>query len=129
MSSDNLGYDPSSEESILNYASELNGQTLSEAVPDYEHSINLGRGTFGLVLELGYFGLERNNESTPDFKEVGIELKSSPVKRLRSSNLRAKERISLSMIDYNKLAYEKGPMEMTSFWTKVKRLLLVFYEY
>ena len=128
-SEDNLGYDPADEDSILFYASHLEGQTLNEAIPNYERTFNGGRGTFGLILETGYFSLERNNESRPDFEEVGIELKSSPLKRLRNGELRAKERISLSMIDYNILAYEKGPLYSTSFWTKIKRLLLVFYEY
>ena len=128
-SENNLGYNPANEESILAYAAHLEGQTLNEAIPNYERNFNGGRGTFGLILETGYFGLERNNESRPDFKEAGLELKSSPLKRLGNGSLRAKERISLSMIDYNKLAYESGSLYSTSFWSKIKRILLVFYEY
>jgi len=128
-SENNLGYNPANEESILAYAAHLEGQTLNEAIPNYERNFNGGRGTFGLILETGYFGLERNNESRPDFKEAGLELKSSPLKRLGNGSLRAKERISLSMIDYNKLAYESGSLYSTSFWSKIKRMLLVFYEY
>jgi DNA mismatch repair protein MutH len=124
-----LGYDATDEESILSYAFHLEGQTLNEAIPNYERTFNGGRGTFGLILETGYFGLDRNNESRPDFEDAGIELKSSPLKRLRNGELRAKERISLSMIDYNKLAYERGPLYSTSFWSKINRMLLVFYEY
>ena len=124
-----MGYDSTDEESILAYALRLEGQTLNEAIPNYESSINGGRGTFGLILETDYFGLERNNESRPDFEEAGIELKSTPLKRLGNGQLRAKERISLSMIDYNKLAYESGSLYSTSFWSKIKRMLLVFYEY
>ena len=124
-----LGYDATDEESILSYAFHLEGQTLNEAIPNYERTFNGGRGTFGLILETGYFGLDRNNESRPDFEDAGIELKSSPLKRLRNGELRAKERISLSMIDYNKLASERGPLNSTSFWSKINRMLLVFYEY
>ena len=43
--------------------------------------------------------------------------------------MRAKERISLSSIDYNQLAVESGPLHSTSLWSKIKRMLLVFYEY
>ena len=128
-SENNLGYNPADDESILVYASHLEGQTLNQAIPNYDRTFDGGRGSFGLILETGYFGLERNNESRPDFEEVGIELKSSPLKRLRGGDLRAKERISLSMIDYNKLAYERGPLYSTSFWSKIERMLLVFYEY
>ena len=124
-----MGYDSTDEDSILAYALRLEGQTLNEAIPNYESSFNGGRGTFGLILETDYFGLERNNESRPDFEEAGIELKSTPLKRLVNGQLRAKERISLSMIDYNKLAYESGSLYSTSFWSKIKRMLLVFYEY
>lgn len=124
-----MGYDSTDEDSILAYAFRLEGQSLNEAIPNYESTFNGGRGTFGLILETDYFGLERNNESRPDFEEAGIELKSTPLKRLRSGELRAKERISLSMIDYNKLAYENGSLYSTSFWSKIKRILLVFYEY
>ena len=128
-SENNLGYDSTDEDSILAYALLLEGQSLNEAIPNYESSFNGGRGTFGLILETDYFGLERNNESRPDFEEAGIELKSTPLKRLRSGELRAKERISLSMIDYKKLAEESGSLYSTSFWSKIKRMLLVFYEY
>ena len=50
-SEDNLGYDPTDEDSILVYASHLEGQTLNEAIPNYERTFNGGRGTFGLILE------------------------------------------------------------------------------
>ena len=128
-SENDLGYDSTDEDSILAYALRLEGQTLNEAIPYYEGAFNGGRGTFGLILETDYFGLERNNESRPDFEEAGIELKSTPLKRLVNGQLRAKERISLSMIDYSKLAYESGSLYSTSFWSKIKRMLLVFYEY
>ena len=124
-----MGYDSTDEDSILAYALRLEGQSLNEAIPNYESSFNGGRGTFGLILETDYFGLERNNEARPDFEEAGIELKSTPLKRLRSGELRAKERISLSMIDYKNLADESGSLYSTSFWSKIKRMLLVFYEY
>ena len=123
-----FGYDSTDKDSILAYALRLEGQSLNEAIPNYESSFNGGEG-FGLILETDYFGLEINNESRPDFEEAGIELKSTPLKRLRSGELRAKERISLSMIDYEKLADESGSLYSTSFWSKIKRMLLVFYEY
>ena len=125
----NLGYNPSDEDSILVFASHLEGQSLNEAIPNYERTFDGGRGTFGLILETGYFGLERNNDSKPDFNQAGLELKSSPLKRINNGEFRAKERVSLSMIDYGKIAYETGPLFSTSFWTKIHKILFVFYEY
>jgi len=46
----NLGYNPSDEDSILVFASHLEGQSLNEAIPNYERTFDGGRGTFGLIL-------------------------------------------------------------------------------
>ena len=47
-SEDNLGYDPTDEESILVYASHLEGQTLNEAIPNYERTFNGEEGLLAL---------------------------------------------------------------------------------
>jgi hypothetical protein len=53
-SEEKVGYDVTDEKSILYYASHLEGQTLNEAIPNYERTFNGGRGTFGLILETGF---------------------------------------------------------------------------
>ena len=93
---------------VLVYASHLEGQTLNEAIPNYENTFNGAEGRF--VLYETDICLERNNESRPDFEEVGIELKSTPLKGLR----RFEAKTPLSMIDYNELAMKRPSLQYHS---------------
>jgi len=119
-------YDFKSESSIIEYAKELKNQTLRLACgKEIEKHNYLGKGNFGQLLEKFYFGYEPNSDSEPDFKEAGIELKSSPLKTLKNKQLRAKERVVLNIINYLKVHEET--FEESSFWKKNKHLLFVFY--
>ncbi len=84
-----------------------------------------GKGNFGQILEKFYFGYEPNYDAEPDFKEAGIELKSSPLKTLKNGEYRSKERLVLNIINY--LEVHKEEFETSSFWKKNAHLLLVFY--
>jgi len=83
------------------------------------------KGNFGQILEKFYFGYEPNSDAEPDFKEAGIELKSSPLKILKNGEFRSKERLVLNIINY--LEVHEEDFENSSFWKKNARLLLVFY--
>lgn len=119
-------FDPNSPKSILQYAKKIKGKTLrkvcSESVLEHEYG---GKGNFGQILEKYYFGYDPNSNSEPDFKEAGIELKSSPLKVLKNGEIRAKERMVLNIINYLKVYNEE--FESSSFWKKNAHLLLVFY--
>jgi len=66
--------------------------------------------------------------SEPDFPLAGLELKTSPLKRLKSKKLLvAKERLVLNIINYYDVVDEE--FEESSFYYKNKHLLLVFYLY
>ncbi|WP_245676502.1 Sau3AI family type II restriction endonuclease [Crocinitomix algicola] len=84
-----------------------------------------GKGNFGQILEKFYFGYEPNSDAEPDFKEAGLELKSSPLKTLKNGEYRSKERLVLNIINY--LEVHKEEFETSSFWKKNAHLLLVFY--
>ena len=60
--------------------SEINNGDSGEEIEKHGYK---GKGNFGQILEKFYFGYEPNSESEPDFKEAGIELKSSPLKTLK----------------------------------------------
>jgi DNA mismatch repair protein MutH len=47
-----------------------------------------------------YFGYEPNSKSEADFFEIGMELKSSPLKQLQNNEYRSKERLVLNIINY-----------------------------
>jgi DNA mismatch repair protein MutH len=77
--------DFNSAESIIDYAKELKNQTLRTVCGcEIEKHGYKGKGNFGQILEKFYFGYEPNSDSEPDFKEVGIELKTSPLKKITS---------------------------------------------
>ncbi|MEZ4881706.1 MAG: Sau3AI family type II restriction endonuclease [Flavobacteriaceae bacterium] len=118
--------DVTSADSIVGFAKKLKNQTLREACnEEIEKHGYKGKGNFGQILEKFYFGYEPNNGAEPDFKEAGIELKSSPLKTLRNGEFRSKERLVLNIINY--LEVHKEDFENSSFWKKNAHLLLVFY--
>lgn len=126
---DGLPYDKKDERSILEYAGRLTGHTFVEMGvwhPESDQRRKNKKGTFGQTLEEGYFLIPNNSSPEPDFREVGIELKSTPMKRLSNKELAPKERLILSIINYmtiNDLEFEG------SFKRKNEKLLVVFYEW
>ncbi len=121
-------FDVNSADSIINYAKKLKGKTLREAcTKEIEVHGYKGKGNFGQILEKFYFGYEPNSDSEPDFKEVGLELKSSSLKTLKNGSIRSKERLVLNIINY--LEVHKQTFDNSSFWKKNGHLLLVFHLY
>jgi len=119
-------YDVNSADSIIGFAKLLKDQTLREACGvDIEKHGYKGKRNFGQILEKFYFGYKPNSNAEPDFKEAGIELKSSPLKTLKNGAYRSKERLVLNIINY--LEVHKEDFETSTFWKKNAHLLLIFY--
>ena len=112
-------------ESVIARAKELIGRTLAEEYPEIEMSTSKSKGQLGELIEEHHFGLEINNESRPDFKNLGVELKTSPLRKTKKGKLSAKERISLGMIDYFQIVEER--FHTSGFWKKNEQLLIMFY--
>jgi DNA mismatch repair protein MutH len=121
-------YNPQDKKSVIDYAKKLKGKSLRE-ICDVEvlQHIFKGKGNFGQVLEKFYFGYEPNSKAEADFSKIGIELKSSPLKRLKNNEFRAKERLVLNIINYFNLV--KQDFESSDFYKKNINLLLIFYLY
>lgn len=121
-----LPYNPSNKESIKKYANKLKGKTLRQVcdIKVLEHTY-LGKGNFGQVLEKYYFGYEPNSKAEADFVQIGMELKTSPLKQLQNKEYRSKERLVLSIIDYLKIVDQS--FDESDFWKKNASILLVFY--
>ncbi len=120
--------DITSADSIIKFAKKLKNKTLRQACSEeIEKHGYKGKGNFGQILEKFYFGYNPNSDSEPDFKEAGLELKSSPLKILKNGEFRSKERLVLNIINY--LEVYKEDFENSSFWKKNAHLLLVFYLY
>lgn len=119
-----LPYNPESRQSILNHALLLLGKTLRQVHPDIDMLYG-GKGGLGQAVERFHFLYDINSESHPDFDKAGLELKCTPLKRIKDGSLVSKERLVLNIINYieeaDKTFYE------SSFWKKNALLLLMFY--
>lgn len=114
--------------SILEYASKLKGKSLRQVCgEDVINNSYSGKGNFGQILEKYYFEYEPNSVSEPDFHEVGLELKSSPLKKSKKNHLSAKERLVLSIINYNDIINQD--FDSSSLLIKNNHLLLILYLY
>lgn len=122
-----LPYDITDKNSIINYAKRLINKSLKEICPKEVIENQKNKGGFGQLLEKFYFLYQPNSDTEPDFKEVGLELKSSPIKKLKRLDYVSKERLVLNIINYLEIINQN--FETSSFWKKNKNLLLVFYYY
>lgn len=84
-----------------------------------------GKGNFGQVLEKFYFGYEPNSLAEADFAQIGMELKSSPLKQLKNNEYRSKERLVLNIINYINVVNQN--FENSDFVKKNASILLIFY--
>lgn len=132
-----LPYDKTNANSIEQYAKALIGHTFKDVLlssPFQAESVGEApvryddpdrKGGLGNLLEEQYFGYKANSESEPDFVEAGVELKVTPYESNKNGELRAGERLVLTMINYN------GPIEESLYashlWKKCRLLLLIYY--
>jgi DNA mismatch repair protein MutH len=121
-----LPYNPSDKNSIIEYAKKLKGKSLRQVCDPkvLEHSYS-GKGNFGQVLEKFYFGYEPNSLAEADFSQIGMELKSSPLKQLKNKEYRSKERLVLNIINYVNVVNQN--FENSDFVKKNASILLIFY--
>lgn len=122
-----LPYNLNDKNSIIKYAKQLVGKSLKDVCGKELFENQKNKGGFGQLLEKIYFLYEPNSDSEPDFKQVGLELKSSPIKRLKRLQYVSKERLVLNIINYVEVVNQE--FNSSSFWKKNNNLLLVFYIY
>lgn len=122
-----LPYDKSDKYSILNYAEKIKNKSLRTILAeDIDNKLirTAGKGGFGNMVEELYFKYSPNSEAQPDFPEAGIELKTTPLKKI-SRGLVSKERLVFNIINY--MQEHKEVFRTSSFWKKNSELLLMFY--
>lgn len=121
-----LPYNPKDKKSVIDYAKLLKGKTLREICdPEILQHNYTGKGNFGQILEKFYFGYDPNSKSEADFFEIGMELKTSPLKQLKNNEYRSKERLVLNIINYLEVVNQQ--FEESDFWKKNANILLIFY--
>lgn len=124
-----------SKEELISYAKELEGLCLREKCNSLRE-MNGGKGRLGQLVENSFFMYENNSKKEADFENLGIELKVAPIKKgipkpnssiLRDrKGIKAKERITISMINYRSLVHEVWDVATVK---KKLKLLLMFYLY
>ncbi len=124
--SKNLPYDKNDPRSIETYAKRLLGKTLRQVIGNHIEQKYKGKGKLGQILEDLYFLYKPNSIAGPDFEEAGVELKTSPIKKL-SKGYVSKERLVFNIINY--LEEYKEDFRTSSFWKKNQLLLLMFFLY
>ncbi len=114
--------------SIERYSKLLIGKNIRDFLLKEENKLMVSnKGNFGNILETEYFGISPGNSAGPDFPEAGLELKSTGVRRLANGGFSAKEKLILSIINFEDIV--KEDWENSSFLKKNIFLLLVFYLY
>ena len=136
-----LPYDKTSKESIEKYALALKTKTFKEVIfnnpniDNEEKNIWIeyynnpkNKGSLGNLIEKHYFFYDNNTNPEPDFNEAGVELKVTPYLIRNNGNIKAKERLVLSKINYDKDYKEESFLE-SHVYEKCALMLLVFYLY
>lgn len=118
-------YDKTDPRSIFQYSTHLLNHTLREAVGDDALVDFRGKGKLGQMVELLYFKYPVNNYPGPDFREAGVELKCTPLKKLVNKQLQNKERLVVDMINYMEVV--KVEFKESLFYKKCKLMLILFY--
>ena len=138
---DNLPYIKSSKESIENYALNLREKTFKDVLLNDPNITNEDRsllfeyynnprskGSLGQLIEKHFFFYDINSKSEADFNEAGLELKVTPYTIKANGDLRAKERLVLTIINYMK-DYEEEDFLRSHVYEKCALMLLIYYLY
>lgn len=138
---DNLPYIKNSKESIENYALNLREKTFKDVLLNDPNITNEDRsllfeyynnprskGSLGQLIEKHFFFYDINSKSEADFNEAGVELKVTPYTKKANGDLRAKERLVLTIINYMK-DYEEEDFLRSHVYEKCALMLLIYYLY
>ena len=116
---------------LLNYTNNIIGKTFyeidSENLLKNNKNLKHRKGVLGQVVETGFYKYPINNDPHADFDEIGVELKVSGYKISKSGKISAKERISLSKIDYNSIVNEE--FNYSKLISKNSKILIIWYLY
>ena len=137
----NFPYDRTSKSSIEKYALDLKSKTFKDVIINnpnidneekalwIEHYNNpRNKGNLGNLIEKHYFFYDNNTSPEPDFNEAGVELKVTPYLVKSNGDLKAKERLVLTIINYMK-DYEEENFLKSHVYEKCALMLLIYYLY
>lgn len=104
----------------------LSESKVAEPDVPYESAWNAkAKGQLGNIIEKYYFGYEPNGNQEADFKQIGVELKATPIDVTKKGEYKAGERLSITNISYEKPV--EDDFYKSHVWEKIKCILLVQY--
>ncbi|EMF0260461.1 DNA mismatch repair protein MutH [Enterococcus hirae] len=113
-------------EQVHNRAKEAVGKTVLELNNRIPLSQSKNKNSVGDAFE-AWFGKIKDSDSKPDMEEAGVELKATPIKRLKNGQYSAKERLVLNIINYDKVLDES--FDNSHFLYKNGTMEIAFYEH
>lgn len=114
-----------SKKELLEYAKKAESLTFGNIDRTDRIKNKRAKGGLGQIVEESYFGYEVNSDKEADFKNLGVELKVTPIRELKNGMISSKERLVLNIINYE--TEHLQTFYSSSFWTKNGELLIMFY--
>lgn len=122
-------YNSKNPKDIERHAKQIVNHSLNDYIMDIpslsKDYLSGNKGALGQLVENILFGYSPNSRKEADFKEAGVELKVTPLKKLKNNSLTTKERLVLSLINFNDIINETW--ETNTLLPKFRYLLLMFY--
>lgn len=113
---------------LIDRARSAIGKSIGDYDENYELQSKKSKGNVGHVLEKGLFGYSPNNESGPDFPELGVELKVTGYRWVyNGTKVSAKERLVISMIGFFSVVHDSFYESLL--FSKMRKMLIILYEY
>ncbi len=116
---------------LIEYAKNIIGKTANDILIESkikEQDVK-NKGRMGQIVEMGFFGYDLNSNSAPDFEEIGIELKVTPLKKLvKGEFLSPKERVTVTQVNHDDLINNEELLNSNS-WKKIEKILFIWYEH
>ncbi len=117
--------------SLLKESKWLEGKTLGQITKEIKdsdtHSRVITKGNVGYVIEKGFFGIDKNSSGEADISNLGVEIKTNPLKYNKSkTRLSVKEPLSLNIINYFD-EVKNNDIKDSAVYKKNKKILFIFY--
>lgn len=116
---------------LVEYSKKIIGRTLNDIIDEnrqneIDHTMHETKGILGNLVETEFYHYPNNNIADADFENLGVELKTTGMIK-NSRGIRAKERLTLSMINYMEIINEE--FENSHLLDKNKLILILWYCY
>lgn len=115
---------------LMNHSRRIVDKTLFQINPDFpfDETNQKNKGKVGHFVETEVFNYKINNIKGPDFEDLGVELKVSPIKRLKNGKFVPKERIKLTQLDIMDVI-DNEDITKSNTWIKIRSILIIWYLY